>query len=189
MKLSAVFGALRSHRDSLQKLDAEIATLERQRGELMALPPDRKAVIAWALRAVDRAEADFADHLRSWYLAKENVGHVAGAWFDHNPGPLWLETQQRCPGVIEESHEGQMAGFVDLDRKAIMALLAPQLRELIPQWIEKSFPFQTGALSSEERKSRIAAIDKKLADLFRQRDEYASELSQASSEIREMLPE
>lgn len=189
MNLPDILGAIRSRRKTLDELDGEIAKLESQRGQLLATPPDRSSVVAWALRAVDRAEQDFAKHLSEWYLAQENVAHVPGTWFDTNPGPRWLETQHRCPGVMEESHEGALAGPLDLDRKALMAILAPQLRESIPGWIEKHFPFKSGSLTTQERNSRLAAIDKKLSALFEEREKLAGELTRASSEIREILPE
>jgi len=189
MKLTDIFGSLRTHKTSLVNLQKEIAKLEVERGELLAAPPDKAAVLRWALRAVDRAETDFAQQLSSWYLNQENIGQVPGAWFDVSSGPRWLERQERCPGQIEDSHEVQAAAAVIFDRTTLMAILAPQLRELIPKWIAAHFPFQANAVASEERERRLAEIANRLEEFEAKRDELAGELSQARDEISSLISE
>src|SRR5262245_52598344 len=100
MGLADIFAPLRDHKESIAKINADIEKVEGEAGELRAAPPDRDSLVAWALRAVDRAESDFADHLSSWYFKRDNICQIAGAWFDSSSGPRWLETQQVCPGIM-----------------------------------------------------------------------------------------
>lgn len=186
MKVNEFLAHITGSKNSLAGVLTQLEALYQKRATLRATPPDRDSLVAWALRGVERAEAQFSEHLLGWYLSPQHVKGVPGEWFDNDVGVGWLEVQPACPGVRVSSAD-TTADSPALFSAALHALLAPQLKEILPKLIDRTFQFQANAMPSTERMKKLAAVEKEIAALEAQRESLIGELEETKRQVDSAL--
>lgn len=163
MSVSELLSAFRGAKADISGLRETIAALEDERSKLLSLPPDRQAVLAWALRGVDRLAAAGMENHTGWYFSPETLAKVPGEWFESDAGPNFLGHLETAPGVRFSDPVLPQDALVPADSRALALLLAPLPRQAVTQLVEQTFVQAPNAISTSDRRARISKIEARLA--------------------------
>lgn len=175
--------ALGSARSDIERIDRRIAELTREREEIERRPPHTDDVVAWLGRGLDEYERLFLRRL-GWYLNDANFAANPGSVISASTkAPAWLNLPPTKPGYTAlapvrdfnaESYKLE-APDVSFTAWAVAGLVRPRLRELA----EQLAPGCRKGMPWSERKPKLDAIDRELAELREQRAALLDELEQA----------
>lgn len=176
-----IFNALRGAKNAIGAIDSKLVKLRAERAEVAAAPPHTTDLQAWALRGLDTASKNFLGRLRRWHFSDNALAGWSGETLDAHHGPQLLGITASLPSGGNSPAVGMFGGAADM--AALTHFLRPAIEAQLPKLIEESFPGSRNGLRSSERVAKLQKLDKAIAALEAERNEFASALGDAQKAI------
>jgi hypothetical protein len=178
-----IFNALRGAKNTIGAIDSKLATLRAERAKVGAAPPHIDDVKAWALRGLDSASEHFLGRLRRWHFNDEALAKWSGSTLDGHAGPQLLGITATVPGHVCPAPGNIAHDMPPADIAAVTHFLRPAIEKELPALIEQAFPGSRKGMRSSERVAKLAKLDRQIATLEAERNEYVVALRDAQKAI------
>lgn len=185
--IRSLLAALTGARSSITDIDREVARLQDELAALDKRPPDTASFKAWVVRGLDAADSAYVERCSRHWNA-DRIAEVGGGWIADDPqGATLLATHAHR---ADRPGGGEFLGMArDLatstippDIAGLTYFLRPAIESRLDVLIARAFPelAQLDGISDDERRTRRAKLDARLATLTQEREDLARELAEAA---------
>jgi len=165
---------------SVGDLDRKIARLRTDAEELTARLPHTDDLIAWLTRAMQAQSEEFQARLERWFFHATQIASRAGVWYEQDATANLLalpRTVPASPQLVPSTGMGH--DIADASLLALTHFLMPTIEAQLPAFVAKHFPQADKGIRSADRTAKLAAIDRELQTLTKQRADLVSQLEEA----------
>jgi prefoldin subunit 5 len=174
-------GALEETRNKLNAVQAEIDQIAQERGLIEQAKPHTSDIVSAYTRSLkaqhDQFKGQFAAFLKATFVVPDDAARRAHATaYDI----LRLPATPPDNGI---GSIGQARALPEINTAAIAYFLGEQIAQTMPGLIDELCPGARDGMKAADRAAKLAALDKRLADLTKERSALQAELEAARQAI------